>query len=88
MRFRVRELRERVGLTGTELSNISGVSRGTLWALETQDVKDARASTLVAIADALCVDVGELFLASVKQPTKINSDDIKRLVLIDDGADR
>ena len=62
MGYRIREIRENIGMSQTELSEKSGVTRATIWKLETGDNEVTTSKTLVAIADALGVTVGELFL--------------------------
>jgi transcriptional regulator with XRE-family HTH domain len=63
MVFRIREIRESKGITQLELSEKSGVTRATLWRLETSDDCDATTITLAKIANALEVPVADLFLA-------------------------
>lgn len=64
MKYRIRELRKRSGMTQDELSKRSGISRATIWKLETREGEITTTGTLVKIADALCVPVDELFLSS------------------------
>lgn len=67
VQFRIRELRERVGITQEELSAKSGVSRATICALECGDDKVTTTKTLLNLANALGVQMDDLFLApSVK----------------------
>lgn len=61
MGFRIRELRERKGLTQFELAEKSGITRATLWRLETGELEVTTTKTLAKIAEALGVDVRELF---------------------------
>lgn len=63
MRFKIRELREARGLTQEELAAKSGISRATLWALESDDTKVTTTKTLMCIADALNVPPESLFYA-------------------------
>lgn len=63
MRYRVREIREAKGMPQYLLSQKSGVSRATIWAIEKKDDHVTTTSTLVKIADALGVDIDDLFLA-------------------------
>ena len=65
MKYRIREIREEVGLTQEELSAKSGVSRATIWALERGENKVTTTKTLLNIADALGVPLDDLFLAQV-----------------------
>ena len=63
MLFRIREIREQAGLTQEELSIKSGVSRATIWALERGEDKVTTTKTLLNIANALGVQLDDLFLA-------------------------
>ena len=71
MQLRVREIRDEIGMTGKKLSEKSGVSRATIWKIEKGDVDNTTTKTLQAVADALGVEVGELFLDPALQHTKI-----------------
>lgn len=64
MEFRIKEIREGKGMTQTELSEKSGVTRTTIWKLETGEEEVTTSRTLEKIAKALDVSIGELFLAS------------------------
>lgn len=59
----MREIRERKGLTQEELSEKSGVSRATIWALERDENKVTTTKTLCSLAEALDVEMDELFLS-------------------------
>lgn len=61
MEYRIRELREQKGMTQSELSRKSGVTRATIWKLETQNNEITTTLTLSRIAKALGVPVEELF---------------------------
>ncbi|MBQ1788823.1 MAG: helix-turn-helix transcriptional regulator [Oscillospiraceae bacterium] len=61
MRFKIKELREARGLTQEELAAKSGISRATLWALESDETKVTTTKTLMCIADALSVPPEALF---------------------------
>jgi len=61
VRFRIRELRERAGISADELSRCANVSRATLWALETKEDPVAMSKTLLRIAKVLGVKIGDLF---------------------------
>lgn len=63
MKYKIRELRESIGMTQTELSKKSGITRTTIWKLENGDDEITTTKTLVKIAEALNVSVDELFLA-------------------------
>lgn len=60
--YRIREIRESKGMSQAELCEKSGITRATIWKLETKDDEVTTSSTLLKIADALGVTVGELFL--------------------------
>lgn len=62
MGYRIRELRESKGMTQTELAESSGITRVTIWKLETGEDEITTTRTLCKIAEALGVSVGELFL--------------------------
>lgn len=61
MGYKIRELREREGLTQEQLSRRSGVSRATIWGLESGSDKVTTTKTLNKLAIALGVEVDELF---------------------------
>jgi transcriptional regulator with XRE-family HTH domain len=61
--YRIREIRESKGISQTELSERSGISRATIWKLETDDKAVTMTSTLLKIASALDVSLDEIFLA-------------------------
>ncbi len=63
MGYRIREIRESKGISQTELSERSGISRATIWKLETDDKAVTMTSTLLKIASALGVSLDEIFLA-------------------------
>ena len=62
MGYRIREIRESKGISQTELSERSGISRATIWKLETDDKAVTMTSTLLKIASALGVSLDEIFL--------------------------
>ena len=64
MGYRVREVREQVGMTQEELSAKSGVSRATICALEKNQERNTTSKTLQRIAEALGVSVDQLFFAT------------------------
>lgn len=57
----VRELRKAAGLSLNELAQRSGISRTTIWAIETGRAEVVQSTTLIAIADALGKEVQECF---------------------------
>lgn len=59
MKYKIREMREQKGITQDELSEKSGITRATLWRLESGEVTTTK--TLMKIADALDVSVSDLF---------------------------
>lgn len=62
MVYKIKEIREKRGLTQEELSVKSGVSRATIWALERNEGKVTTTKTLFNLANALNVSVDDLFL--------------------------
>ena len=63
MKYKIRELRERIGMSQSELAERSGISRATIWKLETHMDEVTTTQTLVRIASALNVSVNDLFFA-------------------------
>ena len=63
MGYKIRQIRENKGMSQTELAEKSGVSRATIWKLETDDTAITMTSTLQKIANALGVSLDEIFLA-------------------------
>lgn len=61
MGYRIREIRERRNLTQEQLAKMSGVSRTTIWSLETNCAKSTTSKTLLRIAAALGVTVDQIF---------------------------
>ena len=65
MGYRIREIREKLGMTQVELAKKSGVSRTTIYGLETGAEKITTTKTLNKLACALGVSVDEIFLPKV-----------------------
>jgi transcriptional regulator with XRE-family HTH domain len=63
MGYRIREVREAMKLTQEELAEKSGVSRGTIVALESGEEKTTTTKTLVKLATALETTVDQLFFS-------------------------
>ena len=63
MGYRIKELRDKIKMSQQELVQKSGVSRGTISALENGTARATTTKTLLAIADALGVTVDQIFLA-------------------------
>lgn len=61
MGYRIKDLREQQKLTQEQLAEKSGVSRGTICALESGTDKTTTTKTLLKIAAALGVTVDSLF---------------------------
>lgn len=61
MGYKIREVREKQGITQEELSNKSGVSRAVIASLENDDKTSTTTKTLSKIAQALGVTVGDIF---------------------------
>lgn len=62
MGYRIREEREKKNMTQEELSRASGVSRGTISALENGSSRATTTKTLMNIARALGISIEELIL--------------------------
>lgn len=63
VRYRIQEIRESKGMSKTELSKRSGVTRATIWNLETHEDAVTTSTTLEAIANALGVKPGDLIFS-------------------------
>ncbi len=61
MGFRIKEVREEIGMTQEELAKKSGISRTTISALENGNNKNTSSKTLLAIATALNTTVENIF---------------------------
>ena len=64
MGYKIKEVREARGLTQEELAENSGVSRGTISALENGAVRTTTTKTLVKLALALGVSVDQIFFSN------------------------
>ena len=62
MGYRIREIREMRGMSQSELAEKTGITRATIWRLETGEEETTTTKTLLKIAEALGASVGELFL--------------------------
>jgi len=62
---RIKERRQKLGLTQQELSELSGIPRSYLVQIE-NGKNDPKASTLIKIADALRVNPGYFFVNGVR----------------------
>lgn len=61
MGYKIREYREKKGLTQDELASRSGVGRVTISLIETGVTRNVSSQTLLKLAKALDVKVDELF---------------------------
>lgn len=61
MGYRIKEFREALKMTQEELAKKSGVSRGTISAIENGHAKETTTKTLVKIARALGTSVDSIF---------------------------
>ena len=61
MGYKIREIREKQGLTQEELSALSGVSRSIIVALENDNETSTTTKTLQKIAHALGVSISDIF---------------------------
>lgn len=64
MGYKIKEVREKKNMTQEELSKRSGVSRGTISALENGTSRATTTKTLMNIARALGITVEELFFTT------------------------
>jgi len=62
MGYKIKDIRESLGLTQEELAEKSGVSRGTISALENGTARATTTKTLLKIASALDTTVDQFFL--------------------------
>lgn len=63
MGYRIKEIREKRGMTQEELAEKSGVSRTTISALENGTERATMTKTLINLAKALGVTVDAIFFA-------------------------
>lgn len=59
---RIKEAREKLGMSQETLAQKAGVSRTMISKLETNQKVDCKVSTLISISDALDCRVGDIFL--------------------------
>lgn len=64
---KIKEYREKIGMSQSELAKISGVSRGTIWALETNKNYATTTRTLMKISKALNTTIDNIFFAESVQ---------------------
>jgi transcriptional regulator with XRE-family HTH domain len=63
MGYKIKEIREAKKMSQSELAEKSGVSRGIIWALETDANAVTTTKTLLKIANALDTTVDKIFFA-------------------------
>jgi putative transcriptional regulator len=63
MGYKIKEKREELKMTQEELALKSGVSRGTICALESEEERNVTTTTLCKLAKALGTTVEQLFFA-------------------------
>ena len=61
MGYKIKEFREMRGITQEELAKLSGVSRGTIVALEKGTTRTTTTKTLLKLATALKTTVDQIF---------------------------
>lgn len=61
MKNTVKEKREQLGISQTELSNRSGVNRQTIYLIENGSLENIESKTMIKIAMALNCDIGDIF---------------------------
>lgn len=64
MGYKIKEMREDLRMTQEELATKSGVSRGTIIALENDEDKNVTTTTLCKLANALGTTVEQLFFGT------------------------
>jgi transcriptional regulator with XRE-family HTH domain len=62
MKFRIKEAREKAGFTQTELARKCGVSRVTIWGIESGSWDDTTVSTLNSIANVIGCTMDDLIV--------------------------
>ena len=62
MKYTIRDIRKAKGITASELAEKSGVTRATIWKLETGENPIANTNTLGKLATALGVPINDLFI--------------------------
>jgi len=63
IRNRIKEAREKLGMSQAALAEKAGISRTMISKLETNQKVDCKVSTLVSISDALGCTVSDIFLS-------------------------
>lgn len=61
MGYKVKEFREKIGMSQSELARRAGVSRQTIWSIEDDNQYRTTVTTLFKIATALGVKVDDIF---------------------------
>lgn len=64
MGYKIKEMRQKKNMTQSELAEKSGVSRTTIYFLESGAKEQTTVDTLTRIAKALGVSVSDIFFAS------------------------
>ena len=62
---RLKDIRESKGMSITDLANASGITRQTIYRLESESDDTANSKTLKALADALQVKISDFFMPEV-----------------------
>ena len=65
MGYKIKQIREKLGLTQEALAQASGVGRVTIALIESGTTKNASSKTLIALAKALHTTIDELFLTKL-----------------------
>ena len=73
MGYKIKERRESLGMSKEELALKSGVSRVTIWALETNPEYTTTTKTLVKLATALNCTIDAIFFTNSVQSVKRDS---------------
>lgn len=67
MGYKIKEVRESLGISQEELSRRSGISRTIIWNLETNPNAETTTKTLKSLAEALGTTVSGIFFDSLVQ---------------------
>ncbi|WP_339035444.1 helix-turn-helix transcriptional regulator [Mammaliicoccus sciuri] len=82
---RLKELMEMKGVTQTDISNATGITRPTLLSLIRNDAQSIKFSTLESLCDYFNIEIQD-FLVSDKQRTLNNQDKLSLIVHMANGV--
>ena len=89
MQYKIKEIREKKGISQSRLTELSGVSRATIIALENNEEHEAMVGTLKSLAKALGVPVSCLFADGVDADitVDITGDSVEHIEKISNAYD-